>query len=96
MTMTLAIPVLAQEPSEAREVPQPGSNDHGERQTNEFKHRAEDWVPGRKNRDRSGRSEFNKRPERAEWTEEQRKKHQERKYQFMEKSLSEIGVNDED
>ncbi len=44
----------------------------------------------RKNRDRP------KRPDHADWTEEQHKQHQERKYQFMDKELTQIGVSDED
>lgn len=41
------------------------------------------------------RPDENKR-ERPEWTEAQRKEHMERRYQFMEKALSEIGVSDEE
>jgi hypothetical protein len=59
-------------------------------ETNEFKHHGEERGPGRKNHDRP---EFNKRPDRPESTEEQRK---ERRYQFMNKALSDIGVSDED
>lgn len=35
-------------------------------------------------------------PPRTGWTEEQRKEHMERRYQFMDKALSEIGVSEED
>ncbi len=36
------------------------------------------------------------RPKRPEWTEQQRKERMERKYQFMDKALSSIGVSEED
>jgi hypothetical protein len=51
-------------------------------ETNEFKRGS-----GKKSRDRA---------ERPELTEEQRKEHQERRYQFMAKSLTDIGVSAED
>ena len=37
-----------------------------------------------------------RRLKRSDWTEQQREEHRERQYQFMEKVLSKIGVNEED
>ena len=65
-------------------------------ETNEFNQYDEGQGPGKKLRDRMEHPEFNKRSGRPERTEEQRKEHQERRYQFMEKSLTEIGVSAED
>jgi hypothetical protein len=65
-------------------------------ETNEFKKQEEGRGAGKKSRDRMEHSEFNKRADRPERTEEQRKEHQERRYQFMDKSLTDIGVSDED
>jgi hypothetical protein len=65
-------------------------------ETNEFKKRGEGYGPGRKNRDRAERPEFKKHSDRSGWTEERREEHQERKYKFMEKSLTDIGVSEED
>lgn len=57
-------------------------------ETNEFRHRQND---GRRTTDKT-----HKQPKRPEWTEQQRKEHQERRYRFMDKALSEIGVGEED
>ena len=65
-------------------------------ETNEVKQRDETQTKERKSRGKEGRFENKNRPERSKWTEEQRKAHAERKYQFMDKTLTEIGVSDED
>ena len=60
-------------------------------ETNDFQmRRGQGREANRKNRDRP------ERPNHSDWTEEQHKQHQERKYQFMDKVLTEIGVGDED
>ena len=65
-------------------------------ETNEVKQSDEKQSERRKPRGKDGRFENKTRPERSKWTEEQRKSHEERKYQFMDKALTEIGVSDED
>lgn len=42
------------------------------------------------------RESVEKKRKHSEWTEQQRKEHRERRYQFMDKALSNIGVSDED
>ncbi len=44
----------------------------------------------------NGRKTAGEQPKRPEWTEQQRKEHSERRYKFMDKALSEIGVGEED
>jgi hypothetical protein len=65
-------------------------------ETNEVKQRDEKQTEERKSRSKDGHSDYKNRPERSNRTEEQRKAHAERKYQFMDKALSEIGISDED
>ncbi len=57
-------------------------------QTNEFQKRYSDGLRFERNK--------HDRPDSAEWTDRQRKEHQERKYRFMDKSLTQIGVSEED
>ncbi len=42
------------------------------------------------------RESTEKKRTRPDWTEQQRKEHQERRYQFMDKALTDIGVSEED
>ena len=60
-------------------------------ESNEFRQRRGDGSESaEKKRERP------KRPKRPEWTKQQRKERMERKYQFMDKALSSIGISEED